>query len=415
VTTLAPTSPRSEHAPVGLLAAWHEHRRADLVAHLDAHGPLPLPDRPDPAWAASLVAELRASGLTGRGGGGFPTAHKLASVARVRGRPTVVVNATEGEPASDKDRVLLAVAPHLVLDGSQLVARLLGARRVVVCIAADRDESAARVGHALEERWAAARHAEVPTEIARPPARYVSGEESALVSWLDGGAAAPQFRPDKSVPLVIGRRPALVHNAETLAHVAMIARRGAGWFRSLGAPGAPGTTLVTVSGDVARPGFHEITLGTPIADVIARSEPVADVRAVLVGGYGGTWLGPEALGTPFAPEPLRRVGASVGAGVVVVVGTGRSALAESARIARYLAGESAGQCGPCVFGLPAIAADLEAIASGVATSEVHCRLRDRLAAVAGRGACRHPDGAVRMVTSALAEFGPGSEARRGAP
>ena len=395
-TVLAP-------AATGLLASWTAHHRTDLAAHLDTYGALALPLPGDRGRAGELVAELETSGLTGRGGAGFPSARKLAAVAAAGRGATIVVNAMEGEPANDKDRVLLSVAPHLVLDGAEVMALLLGSRRIVVCVADDRDDAAARVAAAVAERTRAGL-ATVDVELARPPARYVTGEESALVSWLDGGAGAPRFRPDKAVPLALGRRPVLVHNAETLAHVTLIARYGAGWFRSRGTDDAPGTTLVTVSGAVEHPGVHEIPLGMRVADVVAMARPTQPVQAVLVGGYGGTWLGAGHLGTPFAPGPLASVGAGVGAGILVVLGEAECGLGAAAAIASYMAGESAGQCGPCVFGLPAVADDLEALAAGlggIATTE---RLRSRFSVVEGRGACRHPDGVVRMARSALAVF-----------
>jgi len=397
-TLLAPSE-------TGLLASWTAHHRADLAAHLQSHGPPPVPTRADRAGTARLVAELRASGLTGRGGAAFPSAVKLAAVGAGRRGATIVVNAMEGEPASDKDRVLLTVVPHLVVDGAQVLARLLGARRVVLCVADDRDHTAARVTAALAER-AAAGIDPVHVELARPPARYVSGEESALVSWLDGGAGAPRFRRDKAVPLTLCRRPALVHNAETLAHVALIARHGAAWFRSRGNEDAPGTTLVTVSGAVEHPAVHEVPLGMPVADVVALARPNAPVQAALVGGYGGAWLGPRDLATPCAPGPLARVGAGVGAGVLVVLGEHECGVAATAAIAGFMAGESAGQCGPCVFGLPALADDLDALADGRGSTVTLERLWARLALVEGRGACRHPDGVVRMARSALAVFAP---------
>jgi NADH:ubiquinone oxidoreductase subunit F (NADH-binding) len=413
------TSTPAPATPTGLLASWNAHHRADLAAHLDTHGPLPLPARRDDGWAERLAGEIEAAGLTGRGGAAFPTARKLAAVRRAGRGATIVVNAMEGEPASDKDRVLFSVAPHLVLDGAQLAAHAIGAARIVICIAADCDDTADRVLRAIGQRASSAMGqrassamgqrassatGSVPVEVARPPARYVAGEESALVSWLDGGPSAPTFRPDKSIPLSIGRRPTLVHNAETLAHVALIARHGAPWFRRCGLNDAPGTTLVTVSGAVEHPGVHEIALGTPIGEIVARSVPVDGVAAVLVGGYGGTWLGESDLDTPYAPGPLAHHGAGVGAGILIVLGTRQCGLAGSAAIARYMAGESAGQCGPCVFGLPALADDLHALAAGRGAPETVARLHARFGAIEGRGACRHPDGVVRMIRSALRVF-----------
>jgi NADH:ubiquinone oxidoreductase subunit F (NADH-binding) len=112
------------------------------------------------------------------------------------------------------------------------------------------------------------------------------------------------FRPDKSSPLRIGKRPALVHNTETLAHVALIARRGPDPFRARGLAEEPGTCLITLSGSVAQPGVVETDRGTPLWDIAMRSDPREPAQALLVGGYGGTWVAPEHFFTPYASMPL---------------------------------------------------------------------------------------------------------------
>ncbi len=373
-----------------------------LATHLGRHGPLSVPPRDDRAWSHAVWAEVAASGLTGRGGGGFPAATKWDVATRTGRRPVVVVNAMEGEPASAKDRVLLTRSPHLVLDGAEVAAALTGAREIVVCVADDRDASARALGRALDERRRAGGGR--PVSVRRPPARYVTGEESALVAWLERGEARPVLRVDKSVPLRLGRRPVLVHNAETLAQVALIARHGAAWFRRLGTDEAPGSTLVTVSGAVRSPGVVEVELGTPVDELVARVGSTGPVAGILLGGYGGAWLHPDRSSVPLAPGPLAEAGATLGVGIAVVLATSSCGIAETARIARYLAGESAGQCGPCIFGLPAIAGDLELLAGGRADPALLARLERRCGAVAGRGACRHPDGVVRLVRSALEVF-----------
>ena len=373
-----------------------------LADHLALHGPVVIPSRDDPAWADILRHEVAASGLVGRGGGGFAAAAKWDPVLRTNRRPVVVVNAMEGEPASAKDRALLAWSPHLVLDGAELVAGLSGSRSIVVCVADDRDASARAVQRAVIERQRAGSPRSLVVQ--RPPARYVTGEESALVSWLEREDARPVLRVDKSVPLRLGRRPVLVHNAETLAQVALIARHGAAWFRQIGTDEAPGSTLVTVSGAVRTPGVVEIELGTPVDEVVQLCGPTGPMAGYLVGGYGGAWLAPHLGATPMAPAPLTRAGATLGVGIVVALPATSCGIAEAARIARWMAGESAGQCGPCVFGLPAIADDLELLAAGRAGADVIARIDARSRAVVGRGACRHPDGVARMMRSALAVF-----------
>jgi len=375
----------------------------DLASHIAALGPAPLPRDARRGWRDAFVAMLEASGLGGRGGAGFPAAVKLAA-AEARGPGgTILINAMEGEPASDKDKLLLMRSPHLVLDGAQLLAAVTGARRVTLCVPEGRHHVATAVRRALEERMAAA-CVPVPEVMVHPPDRFIAGEESALVRWVDSGRSLPSFRPDKGVALRIGRHAALVHNAETLAHVALIARTGPAAFRSRGLAEDPGTSLVTVTGAVENPGVVEIERGTALIDIARRALPAGEPQALLVGGYGGAWVAPRHFATPYASFALRAIGATAGVGVMVVLGETACGLMESARLVSYLAGQSAGQCGPCVYGLPAIAGDLARLARGDADAGLLVRLDRRLREVDGRGACRHPDGAVQLARSALQVF-----------
>ena len=266
----------------------------DLAGHVATLGPVPLPPPGKAArrWREAFVSVLEASGLAGRGGAGFPAAIKLA-VARAAGPGcTVLVNAMEGEPASDKDKLLLLRSPHLVLDGAQLLAAASGARRVAVCVPEGRDAVAAAASAAIIERATKRYAVAAPEEILRPPDRFIAGEESALASWVTSGHSLPSFRPEKGTALRIGRSSAIVHNAETLAHVAMIARTGPEAFRAHGLAEDPGTCLVTIGGAVSHPGVVEVDRGTPIIDIAGAghtAEPAAGVpRRRLWGGLGGS-------------------------------------------------------------------------------------------------------------------------------
>jgi NADH:ubiquinone oxidoreductase subunit F (NADH-binding) len=192
---------------------------------------------------------------------------------------------------------------------------------------------------------------------------------------------------------------------ETLAHLALIARYGATWFRELGTGSEPGSMLVTLIGAVRSPGVREIEIGTPVTDVLALAGgPRRPLSALLIGGYFGTWARwPQVASLPFSGAGLARVGATPAAGLVAALPDDSCGLAETARVTRYLAEESAGQCGPCVFGLSAIARELHRLASGEEASLP--LIRRWLDQVDGRGACRHPDGAVRFIRSALDVFG----------
>jgi len=232
------------------------------------------------------------------------------------------------------------------------------------------------------------------------PARYVASEESALVNFLNTGEARPTDKPPRPFERGVRGRPTLVDNVETLANLALIARYGPDWFLGLGTPATPGTMLATVGGAVVTPGVREIPLGTTVSAALGASGGLSEpVGAVLVGGFGGTWLAmPAAAEVPLTPEDL-----ALGVGMLMALPARVCGLAETARILRYLAGESALQCGPCMFGLSSIARDLESLTSG-APPAVLDRLRRRLGVVHGRGACAHPDGAVRLAASALTVF-----------
>jgi NADH:ubiquinone oxidoreductase subunit F (NADH-binding) len=369
-------------------------RPVSLAAHVERYGPLPLELRP-----AELRDRVAESGLTGRGGAGFPTAAKLESVLGTRTRPIVVANGTEGEPPSGKDKVLLAYAPHLVIDGAVLAARAVGAKKVMI---ATTSAVHAAVAGALAERR---KDAGIVVQTAVVPDRFVAGEETALVQFLNGGPALPTFTPPRPYERGVGGAPTVVLNVETLAHLALIARFGARWFRAVGTADEPGSALVTVSGAVRTPGVYEIELGSPFAGLLAEAEADPNAQAYLVGGYFGTWVSaPDARRAALSNAGLARVGAALGARAIVVLPRDACGVVETARVARYLAEESAGQCGPCVHGLAAIADSLEQLVQRDKRTADVALLQRRLAQIAGRGACRHPDGAARLVASALRVF-----------
>ncbi len=384
-----------------LTAGWPDSAGpASLREHLDRYGPVPQLGTGRPGV---LIDAVTASGLTGRGGAGFPTGIKMRSVASRRGPAVVVANGMEGEPASEKDKALLARAPHLVLDGAVAAATAVGAGAVHVCLPRGRDWLAGIVTDAVAERDLA-RLDPVRIDVHDLPHHYVSSEETSVVQWLNGGearAAVPPRPFDKGV----GGRPTLLDNVETLAHIALIARFGPAWFRQAGQADAPGSMLATVSGAVTAPGVYEVEVGTPVGEVLELSGVHADAGPLLIGGYFGTWhnLG-DVAALPLAVTALRAAGASPGAGVLVALPAGACGLAETARVLAWLAGQGAGQCGPCVFGLPAIADDFSQLASGRPKGPVLDRLDRRLGTILGRGACRHPDGAVRLARSALSAF-----------
>ena len=323
----------------------------------------------------------------------------------------VVANGTEGEPASRKDQTLLVHAPHLVLDGAALAAEVLGATDVVVCVDRASAPSVRSLSRAISER---ARHRQdaVAVRLETAPPGYVAGEESALVHWLNGGDPKPTFGPRPYERGVDGR-PTLVNNVETLANVALIARFGAQWFARLGTEASPGTALVTVSGDVARPAVYEMAFGTPLSEVVRPAGPTSGVQAVLLGGYAGTWLAGTALQEACLDAVSLKVhGAALGCGSIVVLGERSCGLKATAAVAEWLAGQSAGQCGPCMHGLPTLADAVGRLVGPGAPERFGAQIERWMWMVEGRGACKHPDGAVRMIRSGLLAFAADVESHR---
>ena len=382
-----------------------------LDAHVAEHGPRPRVRaggrRHARSRAAATIDEVERSGLRGHGGAEFPTATKLRAVAGGRGRVTVVANAAEGEPASLKDRLLLEMLPHLVLDGAVLAAEALGADEVIVAVC-----DSAPAGHAAVERALAERRLERSVDgvskvtVASVPAGYVAGQESALVNLLGGGEPKPTLTPPLVSERGLRRGPTLVDNVETLAHLALVCRHGADWFRELGTAAQPGSALVTLSGAVADPGVFEIEYGASFSSLIGIAGGLTvPVRGALVGGYAGSWIGVDQLDElRLSRAHLADHGASLGAGVIVLLSEGACPVAETARVARWMAGQSARQCGPCEHGLDSLAGSLEGLAFGRPEAHAIARIEQLASLTSGRGACGHPDGAVRMVISAVETF-----------
>ncbi|HUD16002.1 MAG TPA: hypothetical protein VMQ59_02020, partial [Acidimicrobiales bacterium] len=300
-----------------------------LDEHLEQWGVLDLR-----RVGVDLVDELEASGLVGHGGAWFPVATKWRSIGtRGARRPVVVANGAEGEPASSKDALLLTRTPHLVLDGASAAAAALGASRVVVYVPA-------RLTHGIERAVEARRrHGLDPVEIevVSAPDAFITGQESAVVSALDGRPAVPSFVGLQPVRVRgVGGRPTLVQNVETLAHVALIARFGARWFRAIGTEQFPGSMLVTLSGRYAGPVVMEAPLGLPLRDLLGLSRAAGnDYRGALLGGYGGGWVSmPTLLEVDLTEASARMWNTTLGAGVVALLPHSVCPLVEVARVVR---------------------------------------------------------------------------------
>ncbi|MFE9258788.1 NADH-ubiquinone oxidoreductase-F iron-sulfur binding region domain-containing protein [Streptomyces sp. NPDC006879] len=376
--------------PPRLLAGLDGMDRLDRVNHLTVHGTPPAM-RPE-----DLVALAENTDLRGRGGAGFPFARKVRAVIEAAegrvARTAVVVNGSEGEPSCLKDTALLLHTPHLVLDGALLAATALGAEEVAIGV--HRGDVEQSVREAIAERGADARRVRVD----RLPDRFVAGEGSALVAGLSGAPALPSGRKIRTSVSGLGGLPTLLSNTETFAQLAVAARMGALPYRATGLPTEPGTVLLTVAGKWV----VETPTGVPLAYVLQLCG-LGPGQGVLVGGYHGRWLDPySAAQTSISRESLSAFNGVLGAGAVLPLPEGTCPVGETLRVTRWMAAETAGQCGPCVLGLPAIADTLAEVERGAFGAME--ALRGSLGAVLRRGACSHPDGTSNFVASSLAAF-----------
>lgn len=387
VTAERPTAATDIHV-IGtprLLAGVLGHGRVDHTRHLAVHG---VPAVRRRSWLSGALREVN---LLGRGGAAFPVATKLDAMPS-GSRTEVLLNGSESEPASRKDRVLMTYAPHLVVDGALVVADALGTRRITIAV---HDAASAEL---LELACRERKDAD-DVRIVTTNDSFVGGEIRAVIRGLGAGPAVPSGR--RVLPHVSGvaDRPTFASNVETFAQIALLARLGVQDYAATGATDEPGTSLLTLIGDVAHAGVVEVPNGTPI-EVL-----VPGVGApVLVGGYHGTWVS-DVAGLVVDRAALRASGAPLGAGVIARPFPQTCVVDEVVRVARWLAGESAGQCGPCFFGLPSLADDLAAIAFGAGGDRL-ASARRRLGLVRGRGACAHPDGSAQFIGSALDALAP---------
>jgi len=337
----------------------------------------------------SLLERVAASGLRGRGGGWFETAGKWRAVRAEGGEPFLVANGAEGEPGSFKDRYVIRRRPADVVAGLALAARAIGAREAVVFLKGSFEREAAALASALGQ----ASLDGLAVEVRHGDDGYVTGEETALLEALEGRRPWP--RPKPPLPAAVGYRgrPTLVQNVETLARVPAAVADPEGFRRGE-------TTLVTVWGDVRRPGVLEVPLGTTLRRLIdgptvGASEPVG---LVFPAGPGGAPLRPSELDVPLDPVELRARGSALGAGTVLVVGASACPLSVAASVAGFFERENCGQCPPCAVGTASLARILRAVESGGSRTRDLGDLHDVAGFMSGHGYCAHCRTAAAVAT-----------------
>lgn len=366
--------------------------RVSVTAERPDQGSRILPDVPCPDRAGDLVSgggggvvEARrrgsagtidlvdASGLRGRGGAGFPTGHKWRTIMANRSSEvpaTVVVNAAEGEPGTFKDRQILRYNPYLVLEGAVIAASAVGAVEVVIAIKASFTREKVRLAEAIDAAADQGWTDGMTIHVIDGPASYLFGEETAMLEVIEGRPPLPRIAPpyrrglsperspgrhsaadvQLATPGVSGAAPVLVDNVETLAHVALILRNGAEWFRSLGTTRSPGTVVCTITGATLRDGVGEVAMGTPLRKVIELLGGGAREGRTIVGalpGVSNPLIGEAALDTPLTYEHMAAAGSGLGSAGFIILDDATDIRQVAADVARFLAIESCGQCEAC--------------------------------------------------------------------
>jgi NADH:ubiquinone oxidoreductase subunit F (NADH-binding) len=371
---------------------------------------------------AAVIDEVRRAGLTGRGGAGFPTALKWQSAADRPGPRCLICNADEGEMGTRKDRVLLEGDPWAVVEGMLIAARAIGAEELWIYIRGEY-EAACRL---WEEGIARADlsdllGAALPTiRVARGRGLYIAGEELALIASLAMERPMSRLKPPYPTEQGLFGRPTVVQNVETLANLPFILARGAETFRDVGEAPDFGTRLVSLSGDVKRPGVYELeagtaTLGSLIEKCGGGTLSGRPVKAVQPGGGTSALLGPEALACRITSGAVREAGSSLGTAAVIVYEEGRDAVEMATAVLDYYGAESCGRCLPCRLGLPRLKAAVERVAGGEGSPALLAQLRQTGELMTKAALCGFGQTVAQPILSALRLFPAEFEACRTAP
>jgi NADH:ubiquinone oxidoreductase subunit F (NADH-binding) len=350
----------------------------------------------------AVISEIGASGLRGRGGGGFPTAEKWRTAAASGvpgGRRFVVANGYGADPATGTDRVLLERDPYSVIEGMAITAFAIGASEAILAVRAEDGELVRRletaIGAAEEAGFIGPDMLETGLELnvsVRPvQGAYMLGEETVLLKALEGKRGQPEQRPPYPAEHGLFGQPTVVQNVQTLAAVPWIVVNGAAAFAATGSKGSPGTVLVQVRGG-KREGIAEVPLGTPLREVVGLTGPLPEartVKALLVGGPSGGLLPPDLLDTPYEFDALRSAGAHLGSGSVVVADD-RACTVDLARLlTRFCADEACGKTIPCRIGTRRLSEIADRITSGRPKPTDPQLLSDLASDIVESGLCDH--------------------------
>ena len=338
---------------------------------------------------AAIIAEVKASGLVGRGGAAFPTGLKWEGAAQAPGQPKYVVcNADEAEPGTFKDRVLMEEDPQRILEGLIIAAYATGAHQGVIFIRGEYSNAFQAMEQALKQARQAGYLGEdilgsgfdFDVELFRSAGAYICGEETALFEAVEGKRGFPRMRPPFPTTNGLFNKPTAINNVETLCNVPLILGMGAAGYRQIGTQKSPGPKLFCLSGDVRRPGLYEVPFGIPLRHLIydlgGGVRDGGKLGAVLFGGAAGAFATQKDLDVRMSFEDLRSAGLPLGSGVVTVFDETRDLRDVLLRLARFFADESCGKCYPCQLGTQQQYEIMQRVASGGMLSGDKARLSD---------------------------------------
>lgn len=364
-----------------------------------------------------IIPVIEAAGLRGLGGAGFPAHRKWAAVAAEhRAGKWIIANGNEDEPGTFKDRFLLAETPHQVIEGALVAAVAVRAAQVALyvnpreaaTVAGLWDAAAQWAAHPLLGAVSAAVGEAVTLRVVESSGLYIGGEETAAVASVQGGFPFPSLKPPFPAQHGVHGAPTLVTNVETLAQAGHILAKGADWYRGLGIGDAAGTKLFSLSGDVLRPGLHELPMGTSLRSLVfdhgGGMLGGRGFKAVFTGGPSNTLLTEADLDVAMDFDSLRARGSRLGTGAMIVVGEGTSILRKTAEYVGFFAASSCGQCPPCKVGTFQVARLLERLEAGSGGPGDLEALRNLAALLPGSGRCGLVDGAATVLASSLATF-----------
>ena len=331
----------------------------DITTYLAVDGFKALEKARSGMTPGQVIEAVKASGLRGRGGAGFPTGLKWELTRKSAGdEKYIICNADEGEVGTFKDRYILENDPFSLIEGIAVAAYAVGAKQAYIYLRAEYrfllDMLKKAIGQAGEKGFL--KHVDI--EIREGAGAYVCGEESALMDSIEGRRGEVRYRPPFPPTKGLWESPTVIDNVETLMNIAQIILNGAGWFSEMGTERSKGTKVFSVSGDVGSPGVYELVLGSPLRELVEGLASAKKIKMMQIGGATGRIVPSDMLDTPLSFEAI------LGAGAVTVFDESRDTIDIVCRTLEFLAEESCGKCAPCREGTEALLEIMERFASG---------------------------------------------------